>query len=523
MMRQGTSWVASVAVGVVLAAAGCNLVTGAGDLRIGDGEGSGQGGDSGPGAGGGGPAGPGSGGMGSGASGSGGPGSGGSMEQPLAFADGVTVTAIDLYQALRRPLMEGGQPATSDIPVVAKKPGMLRVFYETDGGYDGQPVTARLTVGSGAPVEVVGTLSGSSSHTDLGSTINIDFPGDIMEAGASFKVELLQPAASVSGDNSAAAYPSDGGEAPMEIEAGAVKLKIMLVPVQNNGTLPDTSAEQVQLYQRYFSEEYPVPEVEITVRSAPYVFNYNLGNSGNWSALLDEITDLRNSDGAPDDVYYYGIHDADGNGLLGLGWVGGASDVWSRTAIGVGWTGNTAPETAVHEVGHNHGRDHSPCGVSGDPSFPHPGASIGVWGYRPSDKQLLDPDDFVDFMSYCDPAWISDYTYKAIFQRAKFVSTSPFIAVPEALQNRSYDRIKVLDGQATFLEPVVIARPPEGETKSMTVSLGGEAQTLTGHYFAYNHLDGGVLLVMRPLIATSTNTFSQITFSAEGHTFTLSR
>jgi hypothetical protein len=521
-MRRSTSWIAAVALGAAMAG-GCNLVTGAGDLRLGDGD-DGDGGDGSPGAGGGGATGPGAGGgMQPGPNG-GGPGSGGgSVETPLAFADGVTITDIDLYQAIRRPLVDGGQPASSDIPIVAGKPGMLRVFYATDAGYDGQPVTARLTVGEGAPVDVQATLSGTSSHETLSSTINIDFPGGFLTAGASYKVEILQPAETVSGDNAAAAYPAGGGEAPMDVESGAVKLKILLVPVQNNGSLPDTSPEQVDRYVRYFSEEYPVPEVEITVRSTPHVYNGNLGSSGAWSQLLDQITELRDTDGAPDDVYYYGIHDADGNGLLGLGWVGGSSDVWSRAAIGVGWTGDTAPETAVHEVGHNHGRDHSPCGVSGDPSFPHPGASIGVWGYRPSDKELLDPDEYVDFMSYCHPAWISDYTYKAIFNRAKAVSTSAFVVVPADLQNRSYDRIKVLDGQAEILAPVTLARPPEGEAKSVSATIGGQARTLTGHYFAYNHLDGGVMLVMRPKQLGVSVTFSAISFSAEGHAFTLQR
>ena len=41
--------------------------------------------------------------------------------------------------------------------------------------------------------------------------------------------------------------------------------------------------------------------------------------------------------------------------VAGLGFVGGPSDSWARAAIGLGFTGDNAAETAVHELGHNHG------------------------------------------------------------------------------------------------------------------------------------------------------------------------
>jgi len=259
------------------------------------------------------------------------------------------------------------------------------------------------------------------------------------------------------------------------------------------------------------------------VRSQAFPFNGYLGNYNGWSNLLDAITDLRDQDGAAADVYYYGIHNADGNGLLGLGWVAGANDVWSRTAIGVGWTGETAPETAIHEVGHNHGRPHSPCGVAGDPAYPHWGASIGTWGYSPSKNQLLSPDQYVDFMSYCDPIWISDWTFRHIFERAKLVSTSAKIVVPAHLQNRTYDRIRVLDGVPTWRPAVTLHTPPQGETVAVQVTTGGGPKTVTGHYYPYDHLPGGVLYVMQPVQLTQTQALQQAVFSVEGQTFALSR
>jgi hypothetical protein len=45
--------------------------------------------------------------------------------------------------------------------------------------------------------------------------------------------------------------------------------------------------------------------------------------------------------------------------------------------------------------------------------FPYSGATIGAFGYDFATAALKFPV-LRDFMSYCDPTWISDYTYKAI-------------------------------------------------------------------------------------------------------------
>ena len=178
MMRIG--W--TVTVGMVLfgLSTGCNVLTGAGDLTLAPADGSGDGG-------GGGATGSGSSssnasgtGTSSSSSASGGLGGGGGdgpVDTPMGYADGAFITDIDLYQAIRRPLVEDGSPASSSIPVVAGRTAMVRVFYETDGSYDGQTVTARLSVGESEPVEVQQVLGGASSHLDLTSTINFDVPG----------------------------------------------------------------------------------------------------------------------------------------------------------------------------------------------------------------------------------------------------------------------------------------------------------------------------------------------------------
>jgi len=426
--------------------------------------------------------------------------------------DGVSITDLQLYQAIEVPMMN-----STDIPIVAGKDAMIRVFYQVDGAYDGKPVTGRFSVGQDH-VEATKSLSGSSSQSSLSSTLNIEVPGSMIKVGATFRVDLVQP--NGSGNNSAAGYPQGNQQVALNAQSSGAKLKVVLVPVSYYNSLPDTSPAQVQKYVDWLRWQYPVPQVEVTVRSQPHSFNSNLGSYYGWSKLLDQITNLRDTDNIPGDVYYYGIHDANGNGLLGLGWVGGQNDVWSRTAIGVGWTGETAPETAVHEIGHNHGRDHAPCGVSGDPYYPYSGASIGVWGYHPQKKKLLSPNNYVDFMSYCSPTWVSDYTYKALFKRLKHINGAK-IFVPPELMNRSWDRIKILDGQAQWLTPITMSQPPVGQETTVVAQTASGSQQLTGHYYAYNHLVGGVLYMLRPKQINSLNAVVAASFSLEGQSFVL--
>jgi hypothetical protein len=109
--------------------------------------------------------------------------------------------------------------------------------------------------------------------------------------------------------------------------------------------------------------------------------------------------------------------------VAGLGYVPSSpsSSFYYRTAIGWDKTsgysdGGLFPEVFTHEVGHNMGRPHSPCGsvASSDPAYPHAGGYIGVWGYDSGFNALHSPFTDKDIMGYCTPNWVSDYVYKQI-------------------------------------------------------------------------------------------------------------
>jgi len=123
----------------------------------------------------------------------------------------------------------------------------------------------------------------------------------------------------------------------------------------------------------------------------------------------------------------------------------------------------------AHEVGHNHGRNHAPCApgnnISGvDAKYPYPGAKIGTWGYDGRKKVFFDPTTTLDIMGYCDPKWISDYTYKGLMDRVASVNGVALELEPSALI-ASY-RVMIVDADGPrwsqpFSEPSAPFGAPE--------------------------------------------------------------
>lgn len=495
--------VAAVALG-----GACNSLTGADELSIGDDPGS-------------------SGGQGGATSGSGdgattadtststdvstststgGPaGSTGSGNPNTADASGVSITEVAIYQGVKRDIEKAGAASNSNIPIVANRDALFRIFTTVDGSYQGAPVTARVWI-NGAAFEATQTAKNSSDQSPA-STFNVKVPAASMTAGsANMHVELAVDPGASQGPNPNAHYPASG-DAPMNIQSSGQTLKITIVPVKYGGDgsnrLPDLSQSQLKAYSDRFLAIYPVPQVVISVHS-PMAWGQTVDPNGNgWDTLLSAVADLRAQDGPPSDVYYYGAFDPDssvnnycgGGCVAGLGFIAGTGDPGSRAAIGLGFP-QFAAETATHEVGHNHGRQHAPCGGAQgvDPSYPYGGAGIGVWGYDIVTDQLFNPSQYTDMMGYCNPTWVSDYTFKALFSRVKSVNGAQIVYPPDQM-DRMWQRARIdSQGNIKFFTTVKRHEPPIGEAKSLTIETPNGSKSVVGHYLAFDHLDGGILM-----------------------------
>jgi hypothetical protein len=344
------------------------------------------------------------------------------------LARDIKIRELAVYQGVKVPIvrdMVAVQDRNADL--VQQREAMVRVFVEPGPGFQSRELSARLTLqtGTDAPVrfEETITVSAASSETDGKSTFNLALPKDAFKEGTQYQVELRETSkcTALMGTPAGARFPETGMAALGARLTGPVK--VMLVPVRydadGSGRLPDTSEKQLtQMKERLYSM-YPTSEVVFSMHEPVGTTRTDIAE------MLDQLRDLRESDQPPSDVSYYGmVRQAETfrdycqgsctTGIAGFGSQNGTA----AAGMGIGYI-DVAAGTFVHELGHIYRRPHAPCGGAAgtDESYPYAEAALGSWGYDIKTKELYDPAETVDFMSYCSPDWISDYNYQLLLER----------------------------------------------------------------------------------------------------------
>lgn len=453
---------------------------------------------------------------------SGGGGAGGSGGgQQSSVVHGLRISEVSVYQGVKVPLVLQGEPVPRLAPVVQNRNALLRVFVTPEPDWQPREVIVRLELdrgGQALPVqEIRRVVQGPSNEADFMSAFNFDIAGADLTGDLSYRVGLYEVSPTGAEPTPGAVFPAIGSEMLGAMQAGT--LQVVLVPIQyygdGSGRLPDTSPTQVERLKEHMFRTYPVADVNIVVRDSPMQWNYPVEAWGNgWGQLLQQLMFARSQDNPPTNVYYYGaFRPADSfyqycqqGCVAGLS-TGGVEpeDDWARASLGVLFNGEYSAGTFIHEVGHAHGRNHAPCAPGGqiesiDPGYPYPDAQLGSWGYDLINHELIAPTDARDFMSYCDPTWVSDYTYKALFDRVSLLNASAFmIASPQAYRMLSV----AADGALSSGPRLELRRPPSGPRRAVELLDGagkplGEAQ---GAFHPFTHVPGGILLVPEPAAA----------------------
>lgn len=431
----------------------------------------------------------------------------------LVGAAGVTVHRVAIYQGVERTLELDGAPQTPAVPLIAGRDALVRVFYSIDAAYDGQPVTGRLEIDGGDPIDVEATLGGASVQEDVATTVNFFVPGDRIGDTFVWSVGVMQLGTAAE-DNLAARYPAAAlTKESLPVEGKRNTLRVIVAPFRydtdGSGRLPDTSPPAIEALRARFKQLYPVSDVQVSVRE-PTPWNQAIKPDGTgWQEVGYTLYGFRAQDGTTDDVYYYGMFNpaqslysyCGGGCLLGVTLLNNdppeTGTVGLRLAIGVGFP-EVVNDTAAHEIGHAHGREHANCGYGIDPqsidhAYPYDGGLIGSWGLDPVTATLYPPNVFSDLMGYCEQVWISDYNYKALFARTQNVNLPVWHGGD--LQSAT---MVTLDGHGGGSWRGASPTSPSLRGVPVTVQLvheRGPATEAHADWFAYDHLPGGWLLL----------------------------
>lgn len=362
---------------------------------------------------------------------------GGAEEVTGTIAEMVSVNQIAVYQGTKAILVDDGAPALANAPVVPGRPGLVRVHARSKLPKAKQALmNAELRIKAPNKPDLVLTDGPRSivalDDAILHTTFNFEVAAENIVADATVSVELR---AAEGDDTTVVRYPHEG-EPPVTMRVGplAPTLKVKFVPVKyeadGSGRLPKLDASVIEAYRKSLYKMYPATVVEVTVREEPLRWPLEVeANGDGWGTLLDAVVETRTDDRAPDDVYYVGVFSPaptqseycrGGGCVLGIAPQSLVSDTGMRVAMILGYATEHSHGTLAQELAHAMGRDHAPCGNPGavDPKYPYGRANIGVNGYDILEKKIIDSESRVfDFMSYCSPVWISDYTWKGLYER----------------------------------------------------------------------------------------------------------
>lgn len=355
-------------------------------------------------------------------------------QPPLAAQ--IVIDDISVYQAVKAQIVKEGAPSAKlNAPVIANRPAVIRVFAKA-------VTIARPTVEGELVLKTPGkpdvvlrdgnkAIVREIDDDDLSTTLNFNVPADALQGDTTFSFRVA--AAKLDGATDIVSYPADGSSAPLGAKTSSQTVRVKFVPVaiDDDGTerVPDV-VRNIEMYKDTLYRMYPVANVEVSVRTETVKWAEPLQSNGSgWEKLLSNIMQVRRSDAPPQNVYYIGVFSpkasleefcAKGGCVLGLAPQADERDLSMRAAIVLGYGNRGAGDTVAHELAHAMGRLHAPCGgpAGVDDEFPYGNATIGVEGYDIVNKKWFSPGSRAkDFMGYCSPNWVSDYTYNALFER----------------------------------------------------------------------------------------------------------
>lgn len=325
---------------------------------------------------------------------------------PVEAQASVTIRQVHMIETAAAYITQVNQNPTDPIPLIAMRKGMLRVHATYTEALDLDPPEARVVLKNGDAVlvdtilrQVTPEILQVIDQSDYDHSYNLEVPAEHIQPGlearivydphdeerviaggdtVAYRVVELSLQKQMMVPVVALAHPRRGVE---DWVAGMVKDSS--TPPKARAILP--IAEQLLVGHETFETD----------------LDWNAEPVYSWTRLLNELENMRVQEGNLDHYYYGAFKPPYRAGIFGVAY-----------AIGHPVScGDSSVLIFSHETGHSMNLFHAPCGVYGDPNFPHKDGSIGFWGWNPGNNDLRDPERWKDIMGYCRDTWVSPYHF----------------------------------------------------------------------------------------------------------------
>ncbi|WP_419948000.1 hypothetical protein [Candidatus Palauibacter sp.] len=305
-------------------------------------------------------------------------------------------------------LTQAVQSHSHPVPLIAGRRALLRVFVLAKSRTTAAipPIRARFYI-DGREAHVGDIPAGSGpiptelQPGNLSLSGNLEVPGAVVQPGLEVVIEVDPDRTLESGILRVNRIPATGR---LAVDVREVPpMDVTVIPFVWVGSRDSTVVDIVRAmaadpegHELLGDARMMLPVSDLAITAHAPVRTANTESL----ELLQKTEAIRTIEGGTG--HYLGMIDDIRNGR-GRAYISGRSSIAEPVA-----------STIAHEFGHNFSLYHAPCGIRSvtavDPSYPHPNGTIGAWGYDFLLNSVV-PPVALDFMSYCEFDWVSDYHF----------------------------------------------------------------------------------------------------------------